>query len=615
MDLNQIIGAASSAQAGGRFEEASRLCGQVLAAEPNNTQAMLLMGVIEAKVGDPANAIRTLDQVQRLDPSSFQAPYWLSFALRNVGNFHAALDSAQDAIQIKPGDAQGLAQVGICLQDLRLLPEAEARLRSSLAISPNAASVQFQLCLCLMMQGKRREAVEMLESILCRGNQDSDAVLSLAQHLLSQGSPALAAIAASDALKKSPQSAKALAILGRTFLEDNRATEAEPLLRKAAEIGDDGQSKSLLGTALQGLGKLDEAIQSFKDSIASAPDQAFGYFGYVSSDRVKESDRPLLAKMAELLRVSSLPPRQVSQLQYGLGKGHEDLREYAQSMTAYDAANLIERELKFKGRAFDRDAYRATFDRTMSQFSRSFIERNVHAGLPNDLPIFVVGMMRSGTTLVEQILSSHPQVGAAGEQPFWLDNWRAVLDEANRGLNSAESTRVGGRYLQLLSEIAPWASRVVDKMPVNYAGLGVIHSVFPRAKIIHTRRNPLDTCLSIYVTPNRAATEYAHDKSNIAFAYRQYLRIMEHWRQVLPPGAMLEMDYEELVTKSEPTIRRIVDFCGLDWDDACLNSSQNKRSVVTPSVWQVRQPLYQSSIERWRNFEPWLGDILDLQNS
>jgi hypothetical protein len=163
------------------------------------------------------------------------------------------------------------------------------------------------------------------------------------------------------------------------------------------------------------------------------------------------------------------------------------------------------------------------------------------------------------------------------------------------------------RYLALLSTKAPKKARVVDKMPINFAGLGVIHAVFPNAKIIHVRRNPVDTCISIYTTPNRGLTEFGHDRGNIVFAYRQYQRLMEHWRQALPSGTMLEVDYEALVGDREAASRQIVDFVGEAWSDLCLQPEKNARTVVTPSVWQVRQPVYKTSVERWRRFEPWLG--------
>ncbi len=154
---------------------------------------------------------------------------------------------------------------------------------------------------------------------------------------------------------------------------------------------------------------------------------------------------------------------------------------------------------------------------------------------------------------------------------------------------------------------------MVDKMPANYTGLGIIHLALPKARIVHIRRNPIDTCLSIYVTPNRAHPEFAHDRDNIVTAYREYERVMEHWKSVLPNGSVMDVEYEELVCNPEPVTRALIGFCGLPWSDACLMPHENLRTVVTPSVWQVRQPIYKTSMDRWRKFEPWLGAFRELE--
>jgi len=166
--------------------------------------------------------------------------------------------------------------------------------------------------------------------------------------------------------------------------------------------------------------------------------------------------------------------------------------------------------------------------------------------------------------------------------------------------------------VRLLRSFGPDASRVVDKLPANYGQVGLLHVAFPNASIIHMRRHPVDTCLSIWTTLNSASVEWSCVKKNIVFVYEEYLRVMEHWRQVLPPGKMLEVDYEDLVTNPEPAIRAMIAHCGMKWDDRCLRPQDNQRAIATPSDWQVRQPIYRSSIDRWRPFEPYLGEFKEL---
>lgn len=220
--------------------------------------------------------------------------------------------------------------------------------------------------------------------------------------------------------------------------------------------------------------------------------------------------------------------------------------------------------------------------------------------------------MRSGTTLMEQILSRHPLVGAAGEQRFWIDNAVHAFDRETRELNDERLLILAREYLALLQDIAPGVAHVTDKMPANSDVLGLIHLAFPNARIIHMVRNPADTCFSIYATPNAARIGYAHNKENIAFAFEQHLKLMEHWREALPPDRFIDVVYEDLVRDQEHVTRKVVQFCGLEWNDLCLTPERNEAAATTPSSWQVRQPVYNTSVGRWRNFEPWIPEFRAL---
>jgi tetratricopeptide (TPR) repeat protein len=605
--------AASAAHAAGNYPESTRLCKQVLESEPSNPQAMLLLGVIEAKVGDPFRANNLLDQVLANDPSSFFAYFWKSIVLRRLGRTSEAIEAAAQAVELNPDDAQASAQLGICYLELRMLPEAETCLTTAVELAPQMLQIQYSLSQCLQLQGRVDKALEVFRFALASTPESVDVLLNLARSLLSQGCAPLAEECARKAVALDRRSSAAILFLARILVEENLPEEAEKCLESILSRGVvDAQTLVTHAMALQGLGKFGEAFDAFRKSIAKEPRQGYAYTGLANSRRMGDHDRSLLSDMRKLTSDSSMPREQVAYIWYALGKGHEDLGEYPEAMEAYDEANRIEYDLKFRSRRFDRAQYAAPFDRVIHQFTHKFIVDNQQVGIPSELPVFVVGMMRSGTTLVEQILSSHPEIGAAGEQPFWLDNWRSAMTEAQDEVDPDGIDLIATRYLAMLFGRQPGKSRIVDKMPANYPGLGIIHLALPQAKIIHIRRNPVDTCISIYTTANRSHPEYAHDRDNIATAYRQYLRVMDHWRSALPAGTMLEIDYEDLVADSEPVTRRMIEFCGLQWDDACLRPEQNARVVITPSVWQVRQPIYRSSVERWRRFEPWLGAFEDL---
>src|SRR5712671_4249286 len=214
-------------------------------------------------------------------------------------------------------------------------------------------------------------------------------------------------------------------------------------------------------------------------------------------------------------------------------------------------------------------------------YTFDFFREHAALGTSDETPLFVLGMPRSGTTLIEQILSSHPLVAAGGEMMFWLKRGIDWEQRAPNGLSSTAIVELAEAYRAELRQIAPDAARVTNKMPHNYLWIGLIHLVFPRARIIHCRRHPVDTCLSIYFAHFRRPMAFAKQRSDLVFEYRQYLRLIEHWRTVMPPSCFIDVDYEALVTNGAAEARRLVEFCGLDWDDACLRPEGNRRVVTT----------------------------------
>jgi hypothetical protein len=213
---------------------------------------------------------------------------------------------------------------------------------------------------------------------------------------------------------------------------------------------------------------------------------------------------------------------------------------------------------------------------------------------------------------MEQILSSHPAVGAGGELRFWSERGQNAVDALNGTLDGHALERLARDYGELLRALAPDAVRVTDKMPSNFMLLGLIRLALPGARIIHCKRHPVDTCLSIYVTPYERSPDFAHNLETIVTYYREYERLMAHWWRVLSADRFLEVSYEDLVTNRERVTRDIIAFCGLDWNEACLRPEENARTVATPSLWQARQPVYRSSVARWRRYEPWLGPFRRL---
>jgi tetratricopeptide (TPR) repeat protein len=386
---------------------------------------------------------------------------------------------------------------------------------------------------------------------------------------------------------------------------DNRDTSgAEQAHRQALDISP--AAANAYGFWLQVEGRIVESFEVFMRSLIDNPKQGMAYYALLDQKVGPDEATMRLTQMEPLVNDPYLAEFERLYLFYALGKAYEHLKRYEPAMESFDRANEIAYRIHNEGHPSDEHRIREINDATMAAFDGS-VRRPV--GNLSQRPIFVVGMVRSGTTLVEQILSSHPDVGPAGELEFWQTE--PLLHYPYDRLEQPVIKEIATRYLDELIKADALRPRVTDKMPLNYRYLGFINTVFPEAKIVHLRRHPVDTCLSIY-SNYFGGGPFPYRKESIVFNYREYLRMMDHWRKVIPPSNLIEVDYEDLVSSPEPAIRRIIDGCGLPWDDACLRPDENRSAVNTPSRWQVRQPMYTTSSEKWRRYEPWLGAFREL---
>jgi hypothetical protein len=277
-------------------------------------------------------------------------------------------------------------------------------------------------------------------------------------------------------------------------------------------------------------------------------------------------------------------------------------------MRHFDAADA----LRHGSASFDSAAFDIEVNRLIERCSPDTIGRAAHPGSRDATPVLIIGMPRSGTTLVEQIVSSHPEVRGAGELNFWNERGAAWHQAGAAGSEAPFLGKAAADYLRVLRAIGPKSARVTDKMPFNFLWAGLIHLAFPQATIIHCRRAPIDTALSIHQTLFHPGLAFPTGGAKLVAYFRSYQRLTDHWRRVLPAERFIEIDYEELTGEPEPVIRRIIAGCGLAWHEACLRPERNPRSVKTPSKWQTRQPIYRHSVERWRRYEPWLGSLRAL---
>jgi tetratricopeptide (TPR) repeat protein len=364
----------------------------------------------------------------------------------------------------------------------------------------------------------------------------------------------------------------------------------------------------LLGNLLSEFGRFDEARECFQRAITIAPLLAGCYYDLVRCRPITSDDEGLLQRMEAALATPGLEAAQRLRLHLALGKVAEDLGDYALAMRNFDAADAVRRA----SASFDSAAFAIEIDRLIARCTPDLIARAPELGSSHATPVLIIGMPRSGTTLVEQIVSNHPEVGAGGELNFWNERGAAWHRSGAAGTETPFLARASADYLDVLRTIAPTAARVTDKMPFNFLWAGLIYLAFPRAIIIHCRRTAVDTALSIHQTHFHPGLAFPTGGPELVAYFRSYQRLIDHWRIVLPADRFIEVNYEDLTRAPEPIIRRIIAACGLDWSDACLRPESNPRAVKTPSKWQTRQPIYRTSVARWRRYEPWLGPLRAL---
>jgi tetratricopeptide (TPR) repeat protein len=517
-----------------------------------------------------------------------------------------AIAALREAVGYAPDSAIAHYNLGLICFKANRLAEAIASLRQAATLDPDFGLAQYRLGVALQDQGRDEDAIAALRAAAALGAHAREAHGKLGDLLWTQGDMIAAAAhyrrAADETTRGRLNAAKAL-------LAEQRFDQAAAVIGRALALEpNSAEAEWLLGSILVFQGRFDAAVPRFVRAIELAPGAASAHYGLALAKRVTEADQPWVARMMALLGTESLCDIDRMKLEYALGKAFDDLKDYASAIRHFDAANRIDKSLS----SYDRAGKVAWVDLLTARCTPGYFAQYRGLGVDDATPILVVGMPRSGTTLVEQIVSSHPLVGAGGELEFWLRHGPAWEHSGQDGLTMAASHSLAENYLAELHRVAPGAARVTDKLPHNFLWIGLIHLVFPNAKIIHCRRNPVDTCLSIYFASFLRRMDFACDRGDLVFEYQQCRRLMAHWRSVLPADCFLEVDYEELVADQESGTRRLIEFCGLPWDDACLRPEGNRRVVMTASSWQARQPVYRSSVGRWRNYEPWLGELREL---
>ena len=521
-----------------------------------------------------------------------------------------AIVPLQAASRLLPRDAGLLHDLGLACLESGRLGEAIAALQGAVAIDRNFADAHLRLGIALETSGAPGPALEAYERAARSQASVADASYRAGNLLDSLCRTAEAIDAFGRAAAAAPGTTLGCIASARALLAaGGREPEAERVLRIAlAQEPHNPVALDLLGNTLAEAGRFEEARACFLRAIERAPWLSGSYYDIARCCRIGREDFELMERMRAALALPGLDPSQRSRLHLALGKAADDLGDYAEAMQQFDAAERLRNGLV----RFDLAAFEARMDRIRRIFTREAIARAAPACNDDPAPVLIIGMPRSGTTLVEQILSAHHQVGAAGELPFWNEHGGG-WEQTSGGEPSAEFLAASAsEYLGVLRQIAPQSLRVTDKMPLNFQWAGLVHAALPCATIIHCRRSLIDTALSIHQTHFSHRMAFPTGGAALVDYMRAYERLCAHWRRVLPRERFIEIDYESLVSDPEPVIRRMVAACGLEWDEACLRPDRNGRVVRTASKWQARQPIYRTAVARWRAYDPWLGPLREL---
>ncbi len=634
-----------------RPDEAERGARLLLARQPDSGIAWKILGVAQLRQG--GDALQALQKAAALMPADAESHRNLGAYLHDRGMWDAAVASLQRAIGLQPDDVEALVDCANALKALGRVEEALPLYQRALGLEPRHAEAHNNLGNAYLQLGRYEDAARCYRAAAALRPQDLQVLANLGGVLRDLGERNEASAVYARAVELDPANAELHCNLGSVLFElrrvdaaaasyrralelqprwvpahlglalvlrqQRRPSEAEASCRAALAIDTDNvEALASLGELLADRGQFAEAEPLFQRAIAINPAFAPAYASIASHRRMSSADSAWRAG-AERLLGGRVPLAHEISLHYALGKYFDDRGQYDAAFGHFRQANELTRRA---GPKYDRARLVRRVDAIIGRFTAETMDVQEGAttasalDAASELPVLIIGMPRSGTSLAEQILASHPDVYGAGEVIYWNGSYdRFARAEAEGQPQAALLASMREQYLARLGALAGSAARVVDKMPGNFLYAGLIHAALPRARIIHMQRHPFDTCLSIYFQNFYNIGPYANDLDDLAHYYAQYLRITDHWRESLPKASLLEVPYESLVTDPETWSRRMVEFVGLPWDSRCLEFHKTDRVVITASKWQVRQKISTKSAGRWRNYQQFIAPLQPLLRS
>lgn len=590
---------------------------RAIAIDANYAQAYNNIGIIYFDRSEFEEAVKNYQKAIELNSHYPEAHNNLGNALRALGRSEEALKHYEKALMLRENYPEAYNNMATVLREKDMREEAEHAYRKALQLKPNYPEAYNNLATMMIQDKKLDEALRVLGEALKVDDKNIPVLLNVARVQLEKNNFEAVEMALKIVLKEDPANAEAECVYGQLCHELDKYEESLKHFERAIQFNPkSSEAHNFYGIALKSMGRLEDARKQFERTLAINP-RAFGAYSNLADLEKFDKKNKLLKTMEQLMGEAENPDTErYMALHFALGKAYDDAGEYAKAFKHFSqGAALKRRTLQYN----EADTHKF-FDDIMAAFPAEIFKNRPYDGNLTELPVFIIGMPRSGSTLTEQIVSSHPKAFGAGEIKTFsrsvgmlrsrfpnLPKYPALA----RAMSVEHYNMVAKFYLDYIGNLDADAIRVTDKMLSNYYFVGFLHLLFPKAKFINTMRNPADTCFSAYTKLFKDDMPHSYDLAEMGRYHKKYEQVMAHWKKVLPKGVLMEVRYEDVVTDLESQAKKIIDFCGLEWDPACANFHKSKRPVKTASVVQVRKPVYKTSVERYKHYQKHLKPLLN----
>lgn len=654
MDIQKNLQQGMALHKQGKLESATKIYDAVLQISPDHPHTLHLYGLIEHQKNNPQVALEMITRALRNAPYCSLMHHDLGVIYRSTKQLIQAIRSFQTAIQIDPQQTISLELLGKCLVEsskfeqaeilfsklvkqqpdnasflsqlgdvqlhLKQFDEALRSFRESLEIQPENFQAQNKLGSVFWEQGKLKQAANAFQCAVNLNTKEGTSWSNLGAVLYELKQYPSAQTALEQAVKLNPDYAGAYYNYANVLKEFEKHEDAVIHYQRAIELCPDNADFRLnYVTVLNLLGQFEESASQCREIIRIDPGCTQAYYALFTFNAEHVTDDEV-NKLNELLNDSEISDDVKKGAYYSLGKRYDKFEQYDKAFSCFETANRLDDRYD----KFDHQKLIDFVDRIIESYRTHYKPLSQLQGSSSHKPIFILGMPRSGSTLIDQILTSHSQVNGAGEfggirslQGTYLnlspspDDQSLSYPQSIQNITQEMLGQMSKYYLQALINTAGDAKRITDKMPNNSLHIGLICALFPKATIIYTGRNPLDICLSCFFQNFTTFHDFSFDLRNTGQFYREHARLVTFWQELLP-NRIHTIDYEKLVTNQESETHRLVEeICGLPWEDNCLQFHQNKRAVKTASLWQVRQPMYQKSVSKWKKYADHLGPLLE----